>query len=165
MQMLHFHHLYQRCCSWLLWHMPVLGMSLRKVTSLGPNLTSVTDLKKIETPHILCCDLGGYKTDTTCWSGCRVQVWAQVWALLVIWQSLWRLFQKVIEGLEGKINCQALGAALLLCLRWSDRQAQTQGVSESAVVAAASNRLAWGKCVTNLTILTQFKSQRGCNAL
>ena len=35
----------------------------------------------------------------------------------VIWQSLQRLFQKVIEGLEGKINGQALGAALLLCLR------------------------------------------------
>ena len=28
-----------------------------------------------------------------------------------------RLFQKVIEGLEGKINGQALGEALLLCLR------------------------------------------------
>ena len=32
--------------------------------------------------------------------------------LLVIWKSLRRLFQKVIEGLEGKINGQALGAAL-----------------------------------------------------
>ena len=37
--------------------------------------------------------------------------------ITVIWQSLGRLFQKVIEGLEGKINGQALGAAFLLCLR------------------------------------------------
>ena len=28
--------------------------------------------------------------------------------LQVIWQFLWRLFQKVIKGLEGKINGQAL---------------------------------------------------------
>ena len=60
--------------------------------------------------------------------------------LQVIWQSLRRLFQKVIEGLEGKINGQALGAALLLCLRGSDGRAQTQGVSESAAVAVGSNR-------------------------
>ena len=64
--------------------------------------------------------------------------------LPVIWQSLSRLsvFQKVIKGLEGKINDQALGAALQLCLRGSDRQAQTQGVSESTVVAAGLDRLA-----------------------
>ena len=30
---------------------PVLGMSLRKVTLLGSNLASVTDFKRIETPH------------------------------------------------------------------------------------------------------------------
>ena len=39
--------------------------------------------------------------------------------LQVIWQYLRRLFQKVIEALEGKINGQALEAALLLCLRGS----------------------------------------------
>ena len=49
--------------------------------------------------------------------------------LPVIWQSLRRLFQKVIEGLEGKINGQALRAALRLCLRGSDGRAQTQVVS------------------------------------
>ena len=49
-------------------------------------------------------------------------------ALPVIWQSLRRLFQKEIEGFEGKINGQALGAALQLCLRGSDGRAQTQGV-------------------------------------
>ena len=55
-------------------------MSLRKVASLGSNLASVTDLKRIQTPHSLCCDFGGDKTFTTRWSGCRVQVWVQVWA-------------------------------------------------------------------------------------
>ena len=62
--------------------------------------------------------------------------------LPVIWQSLQRMFQKVIEGLEGKINSQALGAAVLLCLRRSDARAQTQGVSKSAAVAAGLDRLA-----------------------
>ena len=62
--------------------------------------------------------------------------------LLVIWQSLRRLFQMVIEGLEGKINGQALGAALLLCLLGSDGRAQTQGVSESAAVAVGTDLLA-----------------------
>ena len=89
--------------------------------------------------------------------------------LLVIWQSLQRLFQKVIdsEGLEGKIwvNCQALGAALQLCLCRSDRWAQTQGVPESAAVAAGSDHLAWGKHATTLALLAQFKSQQGFNAL
>ena len=62
--------------------------------------------------------------------------------LPVIWQSLRRLFQKTIEGLEGKINGQALGAALRHGWRRSDGQAQTQGVSESAAVAAGRDRLA-----------------------
>ena len=86
-------------------------------------------------------------------------------ALPIIWQSLRRLFQKGIEGLEGKINGQAFGAALLLCLRESDWWAQTQGVSESAAVAAGRNRLTWGKHATTLAILTQFKSQQGFHAL
>ena len=61
--------------------------------------------------------------------------------LPVIWQSHRTLFQKIIEGLEGKINGQALGAALWLYLRGSDGRAQTQGVSESVAVAAGSDRL------------------------
>ena len=85
--------------------------------------------------------------------------------LQVIWQSLRRLFQKVIEGLEGQINGQALGAALQLCLCQSDWQAQTQGVSESAAVAAGRYQLALGKHAITLVILTQFKSQQGFNAL
>ena len=51
-------------------------------------------------------------------------------------------FQKTIQGLEGKINGQALGAALRHGLRGSDGRAQTQGVSESAAVAAGRDRLA-----------------------
>ena len=46
-------------------HGLVWGMSLRKVTSLGSKLASVTDLKRIQTPHSLCCGFGGYKTFTT----------------------------------------------------------------------------------------------------
>ena len=56
------------------------AMSLGKVTLLGSNLASVTDLKRIETPHSLCCDFRGYKTFTTRWSGGTVQVWVQVQA-------------------------------------------------------------------------------------
>ena len=41
-----------------------------------------------------------------------------------------------------KINGQALEAALRLCLRGSDRRAQTQGVAEPAAVAAGRDQLA-----------------------
>ena len=53
---------------------PVRGMHLRKDTQLGLNLASVRDLERIETPHSLCYDFGGYKTFTTRWSGDRIQV-------------------------------------------------------------------------------------------
>ena len=43
------------------------GMSLRNVSSLGSNLASVADLKRVQTPHSLCCDFRGYKTFTTRW--------------------------------------------------------------------------------------------------
>ena len=43
-------------------------------TSLGTNLASVTDFKIIQTPHSLFCDLGGYKTFATRWSGGTVHV-------------------------------------------------------------------------------------------
>ena len=52
-------------------HVPVLGMSFRKVTLLDSNWASVTDLKRIQTPHSLCCDFGGDKTFT---SGGTIQV-------------------------------------------------------------------------------------------
>ena len=89
----------------------VQGMSLRKVTSLGSNSASATDLKRIETPQSLCCDFRGYKTFTT-----RRQSSSLSPSLSPCWSSgnhSRRLFQKTIEGLEGKINGQALGAALL----------------------------------------------------
>ena len=47
----------------------VLGMSPRNVTSLGSNLASVTDLRRIQTPHNLCCDFGDDKNFKTRWSG------------------------------------------------------------------------------------------------
>ena len=65
----HFHECWKQFCL-----NPVRGMSLRKVTLLGSNLASVTDLKRIETPHSLCCDFGSYKTFTTRCSGGRFQV-------------------------------------------------------------------------------------------
>ena len=153
-------------------------MSLRKVTSLGSNLVSVTDLKR--TPHSLWCGFGGNKTYITRWSCGRVQVWdfeSKFEPLPVIWQSSRRLFQKVIKGLEGKINDQPLqvGAALRHCLGGSDGRAQRQGltgwgrfrVGGSPTVAPGRDRLAgaWEKYATTLAILTQFKSQQGINAL
>ena len=62
--------------------------------------------------------------------------------LPVIWQSLRRLFQKTIESFDCKINGQALGAALRHSLGGSDMPLQTQGVSESAAVAAGRDQLA-----------------------
>ena len=126
---------------------------------------SVTDLKRIETPHSLCCDFWGYKPLQLVGQAAQFKFESKFEPLQVIWQSLGRLFQKVIEGLEGKVNGQALGAALLLCLGGSDGRAQTQvsqDASESAAVAAVRDRLAWGKHATTLAILTQFKSQFKC---
>ena len=94
-------------------------MSLGKITSslLGSNSASVADLKRIQIPHSLCCGFGGYKTFTLVVQVAEFKFESKFEPMPVIWQSLQRLFQKVIEGLEGKINGQALGAALLLCLR------------------------------------------------
>ena len=144
---------------------PVLGMSLRKVTWLSSNLASVTDLKesKLHTVYFVISE--AVRPLQLVGQVAKFKFESKFEPLQVIWQSLWRLFQKVIEGLEGKINGQALGAALRLCLRGSDGRAQTQGVSESAAVAAGRDRLAWGKHATTLAILTQFKNQQGFNAL
>ena len=94
------------------------GRSLRKVTLLGSNLASVTDLKKtLHTVYAVISEaikplqLVGQAAQF------KFQVESNFEPLQVIWQSLRRLllFQKVIEGLEGKTNGQALGAALWLC--------------------------------------------------
>ena len=146
---------------------PVLGMSLRNLTLLGSNLASVTDVKKIRTPHSLCCDFGGYRTFTTRLSGGDFNFESKFELLPVIWQSFRTLFQKVIKGLEGEINGQPLLAALLLCFARVGLASTNTGRFwvDSQAVAASSNRLAWGKHATTLTILTQFKSQQDFNAL
>ena len=96
-------------------------MSLKKVTLLGSNLASVTDLKRIETPHSLCCDFGGYKPLQLVGQAAEFKFESKFEPLPVIWQSLRRLFQKVIEGLEGKINCQLVpsswGSSVALLVR------------------------------------------------
>ena len=130
------------------------GLSLRKVTLLqllGSNLASVTDLKRIQTPHSLCCDFGGYKTFSTHSSGgiqlvrqaAEIKFESKFEPLLVIWKYLRRLFQKVIEGLFRRQNQRpsSWGRAPAQLGR-SDGRAQTQGVSELAAVAAGSNLLA-----------------------
>ena len=55
-------------------------MSIRNFITLGSHWASVTDFKRIQTPHSLRCGFGGDKTFATPWSGGRVQVWVQVWA-------------------------------------------------------------------------------------
>ena len=83
--------------------------ALEKLPRLA-QIRHVTDLKGIETPYSLCCDFGGYKTFTTRWSGGTVQVWVQVRApaghLAISSKPNRRLFQKVIEGLEGIVSGQ-----------------------------------------------------------
>ena len=68
-----------------------------------------------------------------------------------------RKFKKEIEDFDCKINGRAPEAALRptgLSLGGLDGQAQTQGVSLWAAVAAGYNRLALRKCATTLAILT-----------
>ena len=151
-------------------------MGLRKVTLLGSNLASVTDLKRIETPHSLCCDLGGYKTFTTRWSGGTVQVWVQVQAPaghLAIFLKAVPEGNRRFWGQNQLPSSWGSSQALLVQIRLTstntgqaqtDWQAQTRqdsdGVSESAAVAAGSNRLAWGKHATTLSEnLNFFPSQ------
>ena len=117
-------------------------MSLGKVSVLGSNLVSVTDLKELKLHTVYAVISEAIKPLQLVGQAAEFKFESKFEPLPVIWQSLQRLFQKVIKGLEGKINSKALGAALLLCLRVSDWQAQTQGISESAAVAAGRDRLA-----------------------
>ena len=96
-------------------------MSLRKGTSLGSNLASVMYLKRIETPHSLFCDSEAIKPVQLVGHVAEFKFESKFEPLPVIWQSLRRLFKKVIEGLEGQINGQALWAALLLCLHTNEQ--------------------------------------------
>ena len=103
------------------------GRSHRKVTSLGSNLSSVTGINEFKLHTIYAVISEAIKPQKLVGHVAEFKFESKFEPLPVIWQSLRRLFQKVIEGLEGKINDQALGGALLLCL---GGRAQTQGVSE-----------------------------------
>ena len=67
---------------------PVLGMSLRNFTLLGPDLESVKDLKRIETPYSLCCDFKGYKPLQLVGQAAEFKFESKFEPLPVIWQSL-----------------------------------------------------------------------------
>ena len=87
-------------------------MSLRKVTSLGSNSASVTDLKEFKLHTVYAVISEAIKPLQLVGQAAEFKFESKFEPLPVIWQSLWRLFQKVIKGLEGKINGQAHGAAL-----------------------------------------------------
>ena len=148
----------------------VRGISLEKVTSLGSNLVSVTDLKRIETPHSLCCDFGGYKTFTTRWSGGRVQVWVQVWAPachLAISPKAVPEGNQRFRGQTWKSTAKHLGQ--LSCSAWKVGRASINtgrfpvGGSRCRQLQAHMRKTL--KNATTLAILTQFKSQQGFHAL
>ena len=100
------------------------------------------DLKRIRIPHSLCCGFRGDKPLQLVGQAEELKFESKFEPLQVIWQSPQRLCQSVIKGFEGKINGQALWAALWHCLGRSDWRAKTQGVSESAAVTVGSNLLA-----------------------
>ena len=132
------------------WLWPVLGMSLRKVTSLGSNFVSVTDLKRILTRHSLCCDSGGYKTFTTSWSGGRVQVWVQFWARASHLAISLKAVPEAIRRFRGQNQLPS---------SWGSSPALL------ALVGQASTNTGRFRVGCSLEILTQFKSQQGSNAL
>ena len=90
---------------------PVWGMSLRNVTSLGSSLASVTDLKEFKLHPFYAVISEAIKPLQLIGQAAEFRFECKFEPLAVIWQSFLRLFQKVIEGFEGKINSQALGAA------------------------------------------------------
>ena len=96
---------------------PVWGISIRNLTSLGSDLASVTDLKEFKLHTVYAVISEAIKPLQLVGQAAEFKFESKFEPLQVIWQSLRRLFQKVIEGLEGNINGQALGAALRLCLR------------------------------------------------
>ena len=130
-----FHHSYLQ--SRVVW-----SMSIRNHTSHGSNLATVTDLKEFKLHTVYAVILEAIKPLQLVCQSEEFKFESNFEPLQVIWQSLQRLLQKVIQGLEGKINSQALGAALGHCLGRSVCRAQTQGVYKSAAVAAGSYLLA-----------------------
>ena len=95
-------------------------MSLRKVTFFGSNFASVKDLKELKLHSVYTVISEAIKPILVS-QAAEFKFESKFEPLPVILQSLLRLFQQVIEGLEGKINGQGLGAALGLFLRGSNR--------------------------------------------
>ena len=83
--------------------------------------------------------------------------------LQVIWQSIQKAIPEDNGRFDCKINGRALGAALpgLHSFGWLDGQAQTQGVSKSAAVAAGSNATKLPMCYHSCDTgsVQVFKSQ------
>ena len=70
-------------------------------------------LKRIQTPHSWFWNFGADKASLIRWSGCRVQVWFQVWALARQCQSSSNHSQRLCyltNGFDCKVNGQALVA-------------------------------------------------------
>ena len=86
----------------------------------------------------------------TCWSGCIVQVWVQVQATFGNHSP--RLFLKAIKGFYAKSVARSWGSVLVQ-LSQVGSKSTTQVVSNSAVVAAGSNCLAYRKFLPPLTDL------------
>ena len=110
---------------------------------LASVFASSTDLQRIQTPRsCLFWDFRiEFRADTTtktCWSGCRVQVLVHVlsgrrapaWHLAKCGTHFIRLFQRVIEDFDFKINGWALREALWHSSWWY-RQAQAQVCSSN----------------------------------
>ena len=108
----------------------------------------------------LCCDFGGDKTFTTRWSGSIVQVWVQVWAPeghLAIYPKAVPEGNRRYRGHTQRLSSWGRSPALLwrvwrtsaLCSPKASTMWLTQGVFESAAVAAGRDRLSWGKRATN----------------
>ena len=88
--------------------------------------------------------------------------------LLVIWQSLRRRFQKIVERLEGTNHCQAFGTALRHCLGGSEsvrRVSTNTGRFRVGGSRCGQRPARLRKDATTFAKLTQFKSQKGFNAL
>ena len=147
----------------------VLGTRVGKTSLLQvclPRFRNLQETLKISSLPSLCRDFGADNTFTTRWSGCRVQVWVQVWAPaghLAIWWSL----PKAITGdyRRSWLQIQELSS-------WgprSDGRAQTQGAGVSESATAAGTRCGprpaplRKKCYHSCD--TYFESQKGFNAL
>ena len=144
----------------------VLGIRLWKVTLLGSNLASVTALKRIQTPRSLCCDLGGYKTITTCWLGGRVPVWVQVWALVGHLAISLKTVPEDNRRIRGQTqwpsswgSSDSLSPALLTLVGRSSTSTECFQVGYSCWWQRPWLAGLKKTCYHSIAILTQFKTQ------